>query len=131
MLKRLLTLLKKEPNMSDTSKLHVIWQLNNDGLRPTEAPWGFIARNPLTRAIPPNSKMTIDLYVAANCAMLAFPSRSHQDEVTVPQIIQAGQSVIVVVENRSQHSTLILDDKEPLVNLFPLLLPNGTTSEVG
>lgn len=111
-------------------RVHITWQISNDGLRPTEAPWGFVVRNPLARSIPPGMKMEIDLQVAANYPMLAFPVRSHQDDVSVPLLIQAGQDIVVTVENKSQHSPLIIEDKESLVNLYPLVAP-PVTSDVG
>ena len=113
-----------------TPRLHITWQISNDGLRPTEAPWGYVLRNPLARSIPPGHRMDINLQIAANFPMLAFPVRSHADYLTVPQIIQSGQEVIVTIENKSQHSALLIEDKEALVNLFPLLAP-PSTSEVG
>lgn len=117
--------------MSDrTPRIHITWQISNDGLRPTEAPWGFILRNPLARSVPPGMRMQIDLQVAANYPMLAFPVRSHADDVTVPMLIQAGEDVVITVENKSQYSPLIIEDKESLVNLFPLIAP-PCTHEVG
>jgi hypothetical protein len=113
-----------------TPRVHITWQISNDGLRPTEVPWGYVLRNPLARSIPPKHTMEIDLQVAANYPMLAFPARAHADSVTVPQIIPAGQDVVIRVENKSEYSPLIIEDKEALVNLFPLVAA-PTTSEVG
>ena len=116
--------------MSERPRLHITWQISNDGLRPTEAPWGYVLRNPLARSIPPGMRMDIDLQVAANYPMLAFPARAHADDATVPMIIPAGKDVVVTIENKSQHSYLIIEDKEALVNLYPLVAP-PTTAEVG
>ena len=129
MLRTLLEIFRK-PMKEQTPRLHITWQVSNDGLRPVEAPWGYVLRNPLSRSIPSGHRMEISLQVAANFPMLAFPVRSHQDDVTVPLIIQAGQDVVVTIENKSQHSALIVEDKEALVNLFPLAAP-PSTSEVG
>lgn len=105
------------------------WQLSNDGLRPTEAPWGFVVRNPVQRVIPPGAKIKIDLCVAASYPMLAWPARSHSDDVKVDLILQAGQDLIIEVENKSQHSSLVIDDKETLVNLCPLVAAQTVTYE--
>lgn len=115
---------------NEKTGLHVTWQLSNDGLRPTSAPWGFVVRNPVMRSIPPGAKIHINLNVACNHPMLAFPVRSHADDLTVPQIIQAGQEVIVTVENKSQHTAFMIEDKEGLVNLHPLVATD-VTSDVG
>ncbi len=114
--------------MSKNEK-RVVWQLSNDGLVPSLAPHGFIARNPFARTIPPGQKMTISLQVQANVPMLAFPARSHADDVTVPLVFQVGQDIVCTVENKSNHAPLTLDDKEALVNLHPLMFDG--TGEVG
>ena len=126
---------KEEEQMSKdknerSSQLHIKWVMNNDGLRPTPAPWGYVLRNPVSVAIPPGATMKINLDVAADFPMMAWPQRSHQDDLTVPMIIQAGQDVVVMVENKSKHSILQIEDGESLVNLHPLLHP-GSTTEVG
>ncbi len=115
--------------MAKTDKPRVVWQLKNDGMAPSPAPHGFIARNPVQRTVPPNSHISINLNIQANVPMLAFPSRSHADDVTVPMIIQAGTDVVVTIENKSQHVTLVVDDKEALVNLHPLTFDGS--GEVG
>ena len=114
---------------NETSKPRVVWQISNDGLQPSPAPHGFVGRNPFQRIVSPGQKLLINLQVQANTPMLAFPSRSHADDVTVPMIIQAGRDVVVIVENKSQHIPLVVDDKEALVNLHPLLFDGS--AEVG
>lgn len=99
----------------------VVWHLSNDGLQPSKTPHGFLARNPLSRVIPPGQKLTINLQVQANVPLLAFPARSHADDVTVPSgVLQPGTDVTCVIENKSQHSSMVIEDKEALVSLFPL-----------
>ena len=127
-LQKLFDLFRKP--MSETPHMHITWQISNDGLRPTAAPWGYVLRNPLARSIPPGHKMDINLQVAANYPMLAFPTRNHQEYSTVPLVIPAGQDIVITVENKSKHSALLIDDKESLVNLFPLVAA-PTTAEVG
>lgn len=106
----------------------VIWRLSNDAMRPKEAPWGFVAQNPVQRLIPPGAKVKIDTGIAANVPMLAFPRGEQADYVSVPQLIPGGQNVVVTVENKSQHQSLLVDDREPIANLHPLVFRG--TSEV-
>lgn len=115
--------------MAKTDKRRVVWQLKNDGLTPAPAPHGFIARNPVQRTVLPGSKITINLEVQANVPLLAFPAKSHADDLTVQQIIQASSDIIVTIENKSQHVALVIDDKEALVNLYPLIFDSA--AEVG
>lgn len=110
---------KNEPTRPD-----VIWNLSNDAIQPKPAPWGFIAQNPVQRVLPPGGKAKIDTGIAASCPLLAFP-RGEADHVTVQQLIPAGTNIVVMVENRSSHTSLVIDDKEALVNLHPLVF-NGT-----
>lgn len=106
----------------------VIWRLSNDALRPKEAPWGFVAQNPLQRMIPPGAKFKIDTGIAANVPMLVFPRGDMADYVTLPQVLPAGQNLTVTIENKSQHQALLIDDREPVANLHPLVFKG--TSEV-
>ncbi len=116
----------------DGPKAHITWRLNNDGLGPTKAPHGYVLRNPVSKGIPPGSKASVNLYVTADCPMFAWPTASHADSVTVPQFIPAGQEVVVVIENKSQHSVMLVETKEGLVNLHPLLVNHDDLSdEVG
>lgn len=107
--------------MAKNETPQVVWQLQNDGILPSPAPHGFIARNPVQRTIPPGMTITINLEVRANVPLLAFPSRTHAEDVTVQQIVQAGSDIVVTVANKSQHSPITIDDKEALVNLYPLI----------
>jgi hypothetical protein len=109
-------------------KPHIIWKLTNDGLRPTEAPWGYVIRNPVVKSVAPGATLTFGLCVSADCPLVAFPTRSHQENMTVQMLVLPGQEIVVTVKNTSVHSVLILEDKEGLVNVFPLL-STGTTSE--
>lgn len=122
-------ILKVKSKMAKTDKPRVVWQLKNDGMTPSPAPHGFVARNPVQRTVLPGSKITINLEIQANVPMLAFPARSHADDVTVPMIIQAATDVVVTIENKSQHVAMVIDDKEALVNLHPLMFDG--TGEVG
>lgn len=105
--------------MATKPRLTVTWHLSNDGLQPSPAPWGFIVRNPVSRAIPPNSEVEIRTCVACNYPMMAWPTRTRQEDLTVQAVIPAGQEIVVKVRNQSMHSTLVLDDKEGLVCLHP------------
>lgn len=112
---------KKNDDGVVVGNTRVVWQIPNDGLLPTQTPFGFIARNPVTRVVPPGGKLLIDLGVQANLPLLAFPARNHADDVTVlATIIQPGESVKAYVENKSQHSPLVIEDREGLVSLYPL-----------
>jgi hypothetical protein len=125
------TLVLKEKTMSknETPKPRVVWQLSNDGLQPSQTPYGFIGRNPLSRVIPPGEKLLISLQVQANVPLLAFAARSHADDVTCPQVFQPGQDIVCVVENKSKHAPLTVEDKESLISLFPLMFDG--TGELG
>ena len=112
---------KKNDNGETVGNTRVVWQISGDGLQPIRTPYGFIARNPFERAVPPGQKLQINLQVQANLPMIAFPTRSHADDVTVPSlIIQPGQDVVCTVENRSQQAALVISDKEGLVSLYPM-----------
>lgn len=121
--------MKKDDNGNVVGTKRVVWHLTNDALQPTPTPYGFVARNPLARAVPPNGKIQINLQVQANVPLIAFPTRPHVDDVTVPMLIQPGQDIVVTIENRSQHSPLLIEDKEGLVGLFPLVFDG--VGEVG
>lgn len=112
-----------------TLKPRVVWQLSNDGLRPSPTPYGFLARNPLGRILPPETKMVVNLQVQANVPILAFPSRTHVDDVTCKQIFQPGEEITCVVENKSKHAPMTIEDKESLLSLFPLTFDG--TADVG
>lgn len=112
---------KKNDNGDVVGNTRVVWHLRGDALRPTQTPYGFIARNPFQRVVPPGQKLQINLQVQANLPLIAFPTRAHAEDVTVPtMIIQPGTDVTCVVENKSQHAALVIDDKEGLVALYPL-----------
>lgn len=115
---------KSEP----TNEPHVIWRLSGDALRPKEAPWGFVGQNPVQRIVPPGQKLMIDTGISANVPMIASPRGDQADYVSVPMLIPGGRNVIVTVENKSQHTALVVDDAEALVNLTPLVFRG--TSEV-
>lgn len=112
---------KKNENGETVGNTRVVWQLNGDALRPTQTPYGFIARNPLQIVVPPGQKRQVNLLVQANLPMIAFPARALADAVTLPNlIVYPGQDVTCVVENKSQHTPLVIDDKEGLVSLYPM-----------
>lgn len=106
----------------------VIWRLSGDALRPKDAPWGFIAQNPVQRVVPPSAKMTIDTGIAASVPMVCFPRGDQADYVKVPTILPAGQNLVVTIENTSAHSPLVVDDKQSVANMFPMIFRG--TSEV-
>lgn len=112
----------------ETPRPDFVWRLNGDAMRPKEAPWGFVAQNPVQRAIPAGQKILIDTGISASVPMIASARGDQADYVTVPMLIPAGRNVVVTVENRSQHMPLVIDDREALVNLTPLLFHG--TSEV-
>lgn len=121
-------------NERDNGTPDVVWQLNADAMRPAQTPWGFIVRNPIQRSLPPEASMEINLQVAANVPMIMFPTRSAQDFAslvagTPMAILQPGEEVRVVIRNTSKQSSLVIDEKEGLVALYPLRF-SGTT-EVG
>lgn len=112
---------KKNENGEVVGNTRVVWHLINDGLKPSQTPFGFIARNPLQLVVPPGQKRLIDLQVQANLPMIAFPTNRHADDVTVPAlIVYPGTTVTCVIENKSQHTPLVVDDKEGLVALYPM-----------
>lgn len=109
----------------DNGSPDIVWNLTNDGLRPSEAPWGFIARNPVQVSIPPGGSRTVNLQVSANRPMLAFPVARHASTVKVfgqpgLAMVTPATEVTVVIQNTSEHSPLTIDDKEGLVGLHPL-----------
>jgi hypothetical protein len=112
---------KKNDDGETVGNTRVVWHLTGDALKPTQTPFGFIARNPFQIAIPPGQKRQIDLLVQANLPMIAFPTKGHADDVTVPaMIIHPGTNVVAIVENKSNHNALVIDDKEGLVALYPM-----------
>jgi hypothetical protein len=119
---------KKEPmsKNDEAPRPDVIWHLAGDAMRPKGAPWGFVAQNPVQRVIPPGQKMRIDTGISANVPMLAFPRGDQADYVDVPIRVPAGHNLVVVVENKSQHTALVVDDAEAIANLCPLIF-RGTT----
>jgi hypothetical protein len=114
---------------SEEGKPRVIWNLSNDGLLPSKAPFGFVIRNPLQVIVLPGQKRQISLHVAANVPLLAFPTRNHLDDIEVEQIIPQGQDVVVTIVNKSLHTPLVIDDKEGIVCVHPLL--SDAVGEVG
>lgn len=125
----------------DNGNPDVVWQLSGDALRPSPAPFGFIGRNPVDRIVPPGTNIRIDLQITANVPVLAFPVRRHGDTVRiVPDgmggsskegavVIQPGTSVVVDVQNSSSQAPMVVEDKEGLVALHPLVFSG--TSAVG
>lgn len=112
---------KKNGNGDPVGNTRVVWHITDDGLQPVQTPYGFLARNPVQVIIPPGQKRQINLRVQASLPMIAFPARSHADDVTVPaMIVQPGTDVTCTVENKSQHSPLSIDDREALVALYPM-----------
>lgn len=112
---------KKNENGEIVGNTRVVWHLSNDGLKPTQTPYGFIARNPVQIVIPPGQKRQIDLQLQANLPMIAFPTRANADYVSVPElIVLPGTNVVAIVENKSNNTALVIDDKEGLVALYPL-----------
>jgi hypothetical protein len=111
---------------TEETRPDVIWRLSGDALRPKEAPWGFVAQNPVQRVVPPGGTVKIDTGISANVPMLAFPRGDQADYVTVPTAVPAGQNLTVLVENKSRHTALVIDDREALANLHPLIF-RGTT----
>jgi hypothetical protein len=112
---------KKNDNGEAVGNTRVVWHLSGDALEPTKTPYGFIARNPVQFVVPPGKTVQVDLRVQANLPMIAFPTRAHADDVTVPSlVIQPGGNVVAIVENKSQHTPLVIDDKEGLVSLYPM-----------
>jgi len=121
---------KNEKNMG----IHIVWTLSEDGIRPSQTPYGFIAKNPVQRAVPPGGSMNVRLHVAANHPMLAFPARTVADSVKIlgregVQVLNAGEELTVTIVNESKHLPLVIDDDESLVHLHPLSFSG--TSEVG
>ena len=124
------TLTRDKETMTKAEKTapRVIWQISNDGLRPTQTPNWFVARNPVERSLPPKMSMDIRLCVAASCNLIALPTEAH---ISVPMLIPAGQEIVVKVTNSSEFSPLTVGDKEALVRLVPLILPPDLQSEEG
>lgn len=106
---------------SEETRPDVVWQLIRDGLRPTPAPWGFVVRNPVMRVIQPGQRIRVDLGVAANVPMNAWARGDIAEYVTVDQFVLPGKELSIVVENKSAHAALVLDNLEPLVNVHPLV----------
>ena len=99
----------------------VVFQLGGDAVKPSQAPWGFIARNPVQRIIPPGMRLNLDMQISANVPLLVFPTRQHATDVEVPvQIVMPGQTVMIIVKNETQ-AAVALDDREGMVCLHPLL----------
>lgn len=107
-------------NKANRSAQHVVWHLHGDAIRPKEAPWGFVVQNPVQKTIMPGQVVKIDTGIAANVPLLACVRGDQSEYVTVPQIVSAGQTLIVTVENKSKHLPLTIDDREALANLHPL-----------
>jgi len=105
---------------------HVVWRLLNDAIRPKDAPWGFVVQNPFQRTLGPGQVLRIDTGVAANVPLIACARGDQAEYVTVPSIVPPGQTVVVVVENKSRHLPLVIDDREALANVHPLCW-NGTS----
>lgn len=100
----------------------VVWNLLNDAVEPRPAPFGFVVRNPVARSVPPKGKIQIRLGVSANVPMFAWARGDMRDYVTLEkEFIAPGTEVTVVVENKSEHSSLIVDDLEVLANVHPLV----------
>lgn len=107
----------------------VVWNLLGDVPEPRPAPFGFVLRNPVARSIPPSGKMQIRLGVAANVPMFAWARGDMRDYVTVEkELIPPGGEVSVIVENKSAHSALMVDDLEVLANVHPLVF-KGTAGQ--
>lgn len=105
---------------------HVIWRLHGDAIRPKDAPWGFIVQNPVQRSLMPGQIVKIDTGVAANVPLIPCVRGDQTEYVTVPNIVPAGHTLVVTVENKSKHLPLLIDDREPLANVHPLSW-NGTS----
>ena len=106
----------------DAASPSVVWQISNDGLEPRVAPWGFILRNPVQVSILPRQTRRIDMNVAGDIPMLAWPVRNHTNDTMVEggMIVPPGTTVSVLVTNSSEHSALVVDDGEALVCLHPM-----------
>lgn len=101
---------------------NVVWTLTDDGLEPAPAPWGFIARNPIQKVIAPRGGAVIQLLVSANVPMLCFPRTDLADAIEFESpILLPGKKLTITVKNASEHSPLVLDDREALVNLHPMV----------
>ncbi len=99
----------------------VVWTLTNDGLEPARAPWGFIARNPVQKVIAPRGGTVVNFLVSANVPMLCFPRADMANSIEFEaQILLPGKKLAITVKNLSEHSPMVLEDREPLVNLHPL-----------
>ncbi len=107
---------------------HVVWRLQGDALRPKDAPWGFVVQNPVQRTLMPGQTLQIDTGVSANVPMIACVRGDQAEYITVPNLVPAGRTLVVSVENRSRHLPLTIDDREALANVHPLTWDG--TSEV-
>lgn len=116
-------------NEAARSAQHVVWSLRSDAIVPKPAPWGFVVQNPVQRVLMPGQTTVIDTGVAASVPMLATARGEQGSYVTMPTIVPAGKTLVVTVENKSQHTPLSIDDREPLANVHPLSWSG--TSEVG
>lgn len=115
----------KNDKATEAPRPDVVWTLIKDGLQPRPAPWGFVVQNPVMRALPPGKSMEIRLGVASSVPVLAWPRGDAANYVTVPQFIPAGQEIVAMIENKSEHVAMIIDDCEVLVNIHPLVF-HGT-----
>lgn len=109
------------PNSNIQDDFDVVFKLSGDALKPSQAPWGFVARNPVQRVIEPNGSITVNMLIGANVPMLVFPMRQHLNTVEVTsQFLLPGQTLQVNIHNKSTIS-MVVDDKEGLVGLHPLM----------
>ena len=108
----------------------VVFQVRDDGMQPSTAPWGFLFRSPLPVVLPPGRSMTINLLVAADIPMLLWPTRTHADDVKIdgPLVLSPGNEVIVTMTNASK-APLEIEAGESLVCGHPLFFTG--TGEVG
>lgn len=108
----------------------VVWTLIGDGVQPRQAPFGFVVRNPVGRIIPPNGKALIKLGVASSVPAFVWVRGDMTEYATVEkEFVPAGREFTVVVENKSAHSSLPVDDLEVLLNVHPLIFRGS--AEVG
>ena len=114
----------------DNGSPDVVFNLSGDALRPTPAPFGFIARNPLGRPVMPGQTVRIALGVSANKPMLAFPLRRVADYVRVLDqpgcvVLQPGEELWATVMNAGT-APMMIEDKEGLVSLYPLVFSGSS-----
>lgn len=110
----------------------VVWTLIGDGLEPKPAPWGYVVRNPLAMAVPPKTTREVRLGVAANVPMFVWPRGDMAEYAKVigdGGLHQPGRELRILIENKSEHAPLLVDDLEPLLNIHPLIFKG--TAEVG